>query len=679
MVTISSLFKEELLKYRPDFEIREGQLTMGSEVEKFLNSNENYFIEAGTGVGKSLAYLIPAAFWAIKNNQKVVVSTFSKALQNQLLEKDLPLVEEIFKAKGPLRIAMAKGRGNYVCLRRYNTAISASHDANTSSQMKLWDEGNDRERKKQLSEVAEYVNDGIGERDYIECPINLVWDMICSQRYNCLKYRCPWKKQCFINVAREEQADAHILIVNHALFFADLVLKPSGNSLLPEYTKVIFDEAHHIEDVIAESFAMEMSTFRIRNFSQLIVNANSSFGQAIRLNESFYEDVKELRRLLEEESTTFFNEMENFLLNSGTFSYRTEHVKETALYEKLNNLIKYIDAPEVGDILELSYEADGEKENITSAGYELLEDLKFLIAAQSDDFVYWMERDEEGSARLKASPIELANILELDLFNNAKALFTSATLTTGGSFAYIAERLGVKSYSQEICESPFEYNIQCLLLIPKQGLHPKSSDYNDYTIECCKKVLSQTKGRAFILFTSYSSLNYCYDKMYDWMEEEGLSHMAQGKGVSPFRLLEQFKQADNPVLFGTSSFWEGVDVQGDKLSCVIVTKLPFAVPSHPLEAARIDKLKNLGKNDFLEYSVPKAVIKFKQGFGRLIRSQSDRGVVVVLDTRIKLNSYGKYFLESLPDVSISNYLSEISNFLLNESLSTGEASSSNEC
>jgi len=665
MGTISSFFKEELLRHRPDFEIREGQLAMGLEVEKFLNSHENYFIEAGTGVGKSLAYLIPAAFWAIENKQKVVVSTFSKALQNQLLEKDLPLVEEIFKARGPLKVVMAKGRSNYICLRRYNSALNTVQDANISKQIKLW-EDNDKEKKQQLGEIVEYVNKGIGERDYIECPTNIIWDDICSQRYNCLKYRCPWKKQCFINSAREEQVDAHILIVNHALFFADLALKPSGSSLLPEYTKVIFDEAHHIEDVIAESFAMEMSSFRIRNFSQMIVNTHSSFGKAVRLNEGFYEDVKELRRVLEEESTTFFNELENHLLNSSTFSYRSEHVKETALHERLNSLIKYINAPEVGDILELSYEAEGERENIAAAGQELLADMDFLFSAQSNDFVYWIEKDEVGSARLKACPIEPANILEMNLFSDARALFTSATLATGGSFAYMAERLGVKSYCHKICESPFEYNKQCLVLIPRKGLHPKSPDYNEYIIECCKKILSQTRGRAFILFTSYSSLNYCYDKMHGWLEEEGLSPMAQGRGISPFRLLEQFKQAGNPVLFGTSSFWEGMDVPGDKLSCVIVTRLPFAVPSHPLEAARMNKLKDMGKNDFLEYSVPKAVIKFKQGFGRLIRSKKDKGVVVVLDTRIKLNAYGQYFLNSLPDVSISNYLSEISRFLLND-------------
>lgn len=666
MGTISSFFKKELLKHRPDFEIREGQLAMGLEVEKFLNSHENVFIEAGTGVGKSLAYLIPAAHWALVNKQKVVVSTFSKALQNQLLEKDLPLVEKIFKDKGPLKVVMAKGRGNYICLRRYNTALNTVYDANISKQIKLWEEENSQEKKQQLGAIVEYVNKGIGERDYISCPTNLVWDIICSQRYNCLKYRCPWKKQCFVNTAREEQADAHILIVNHALFFADLALKPSGNSLLPEYIKVIFDEAHHIEDVIAESFAMEMSTFRIRNFSQMIVNTHSAFGQAVRLNENFYEDVKELRKLLEQESINFFNKLESFLLNSSTFSYKSEHVKETSLPAKLNDLIKYINAPEVANVLELSYEAEGEKENIVAAGQELLADLDFLVSAQASDFVYWLEKDDEGSVKLKACPIEPANILEIDLFSHARALFTSATLAAGGSFAYIAERLGVKSYCQKICASPFEYNKQCLLLIPKKGLNPKSPDYNEYIIECCKKILPQTRGRAFILFTSYSSLNYCYDKMHGWLEEEGLDPMAQGRGISPFRLLEQFKKADSPVLFGTSSFWEGMDVPGEKLSCVIVTRLPFAVPSHPLEAARMNKLKSLGKNDFLEYSVPKAVIKFKQGFGRLIRSKNDRGVVVVLDTRIKLNSYGKYFLDSLPDVSISNYLSEISRFLMNE-------------
>lgn len=664
MDIINKYFTQELLKHRPDFEIREGQVAMGIEVEKYLCSQENYFIEAGTGVGKSLAYLIPAAHWSIEKSNKVVISTFSKALQNQLLEKDLPLVEGLFESMGPLKVVMVKGRSNYICLRRYNNELNNSHAPASSSQVKFWDDDAAHDlRKEQLSKIIPFVEADIGEKDYLDCPTNLVWDDICSQRYNCLKYRCPWKKQCFVNTAREEQANAHILIVNHALFFADLALKTSGNSLMPDYTKVIFDEAHHIEDVIAEAFAIEMNVFKIRNYSQMIVNPHGNLGRAIRLHESFYEDVKELRKVLEEESNSFFNEIDNLIMGSNTFSYKSEQVKENGLREKLRSLIKYLSAPEVADILELSYEAQGERENLVAAGNQLLTDLDFLITADSSEFVYWVEKDESGFARIKACPIEPASIFRIDLSNGTKALFTSATLATEGSFKYMAERLGVSSYCYKICESPFDFKRQCLLLIPRKGINPRSPDYNEYIIECCKKILSQTMGRAFVLFTSYTALNYCYDKMHEWFEEEGLSPMAQGRGVTPFRLLEQFKRLDNPVLFGTSSFWEGMDVPGETLSCVIVTKLPFAVPSHPLEAARMEKIKLLGRNDFLEYSVPKAVIKFKQGFGRLIRTRSDKGVVVVLDTRIKINTYGKFFLNSLPDVSISNYLSDIGPFL----------------
>ncbi|KUO50713.1 MAG: hypothetical protein APF76_15560 [Desulfitibacter sp. BRH_c19] len=671
MDIISNYFKEELLKHRPDFEIREGQLAMGIEVEKYLASQDNYFIEAGTGVGKSLAYLIPAAHWSIENSQTVVVATFSKALQNQLIEKDLPLVEELFKSIGPLRVAMVKGRSNYICLRRYNNALNNTQETASSNQVKFWDDDINDLKKEQLSQINAYVEKDIGEKDYLECATDLIWEDICSQRFNCLKYRCPWKKQCFVNTAREAQANAHILIVNHALFFADLALRTSGNPLMPDYAKVIFDEAHHIEDVIAESFAIEINGFKIRNYSQMIVNPYSNFGQAIRLHESFYEDVKKLRKALEEESNKFFNETGNLMMGANTFPYQSEHVKENGLREKISGLIKYLSAPEVGDILGLTYEAEGERENLVAAGNQLLADLEFLTSADSSEFVYWIEKDESGFARIKSCPIEPASILEMELFSDSKALFTSATLATEGSFAYMAERLGVNKYCYKICDSPFDFNKQCLLLIPRKGLNPRSPDYNEYIVQCCKRILSQTMGRAFVLFTSYSALNYCYDKMHEWFEEEGLTPMAQGRGISPFRLLEQFKKVDNPVLFGTSSFWEGMDVPGEKLSCVIVTKLPFAVPSHPLEAARMKKIKSLGRNDFLEYSVPKAVIKFKQGFGRLIRTRSDKGIVVVLDTRIKLNTYGKFFLNSLPDVSISNYLSDISQFLMDESATGG--------
>ncbi len=662
MDIITRYFKEDLLKIRPGFEIREGQVEMGLEVAKYLDSEENFFIEAGTGVGKSLAYLIPTSLWAINNNERIVIATYSKALQNQLLEKDLPLVQEMFAQEGPLKVSMVKGRANYICLRRLKSAVNNLLHESNLEQIRLWDD-EDPEKKRQLELVVEASEKGIGEKDFMDFSVDLIWDDICSQRFNCLKYRCPWRKKCFVNLARNEQANSHLIIVNHALYFADLALKSSGNSLIPKYSKVIFDEAHHLEDVIADSYAIEMNIFKIRSFSQLMINTLSDFGRAVRLEESIYNELKTLRKEVEETAVKFFEDINCLVANRNQITYGPEQIQDVGLTTALNNLIKYVEAPELTDILQLTSEAEGERENIVSAGKQLFDEIKFLTRADSPDYVYWAERDDLGYSVLKSCPIHPGNILQMDLFSELNALFTSATLTTYGSFKYMAERLGLENYSHKICLSPFNYKKQCLLLIPKKGVNPKSPDYNDYIVQCCKHILPQTSGRAFILFTSYSSLNYCYDKLYDWLISEGMEPMAQGRGLAPYRLIEKYKELDKPVLFGTSSFWEGMDVPGEKLTCVIVTKLPFAVPSHPVEAARMNKLKAVGKNDFIEYSVPKAVIRFKQGFGRLIRTCTDKGVVVVTDPRIKQSYYGKYFLESLPDVSQSSYLDDIGKFL----------------
>jgi ATP-dependent DNA helicase DinG len=661
MNPITKYFKEDLLRLRPDFEVRAGQLDMSLEVAKYLDSKDNYFIEAGTGVGKSLAYLIPAAHYALKNKEKVIVATYSKVLQNQLLEKDLPLVQELFKSKGPLKVSMIKGRVNYICLRRLKNALDTIISSKHNNQLKFWDKN--PQKKEQLLLIKEYSERGIGERDYIDCQTDLVWDDICSQRFSCLKFRCPWKKKCFLNVARNEQNNSHIIIVNHALFFADLVLKSSGNSLLPDYKKVIFDEAHHLEDVIADSYAIEMNIYKIRSFSQLIMNPFSLFGQAVRLDENAYSEISQMKKELDSKAELFFEKLNCFLTNSSHITYQAKQIQDNGLLGSFKALINYLEAPELADILQLTDEAEGDVENVIAAGKQLLEEIKFLIEAGSNDYVYWIERDDLGNIAVKACPINPGEILQLDLFSEVNALFTSATLAAKGSFSYIAQRLGVNKYSSKICSSPFNYKKQCLVLIPKRGLNPKSPDYNEYIIQCCRHILPQTRGRAFILFTSYSSLNYCYDKLYDWMLDEGLEPMAQGRGISPFRLIENYKKKNKPVLFGTNSFWEGMDVPGEKLSCVIVTKLPFVVPSHPVEAARMQRIKSQGQNDFIEYSIPKAVIKFKQGFGRLIRTSHDKGIVAVLDVRIKQYSYGKYFLESLPDVALSNNLTDIGDFL----------------
>ncbi|MEW6624688.1 MAG: helicase C-terminal domain-containing protein [Bacillota bacterium] len=661
MRSLERIYREDLLRLRPSFQIRQGQLDMAHEVHKFLESEDNCFIEAGTGVGKSLGYLIPAASWVLNNDKKVVIATYTKALQNQLIEKDLPLVQELFGKKNTLKVVMVKGRSNYVCLRRLRSisSLSAGEDFH---QLKLWSDNG--EKQSQLLQVMSEVESGVGERGEFAFSTSQVWDDICSQSLNCLRHRCPWKKQCFVQKARESLAQGQLLVVNHALFFADLAIKSEGSSLLPDYDKVIFDEAHHLEDVIAEAFGLEAGITRIRHFLNAFTNPFSNIGQAVRLNEGFYRDIMEKNKTIVEEAERIFREAGRMLKGAKVTSYPRELLEDSSLPDRLIALVKYVSGPEVSSILQLSFEGEAELENLVAAGSQLAEEIKFLFASNSEEYVYWLEEEEIGDyGKVRACPVEPGNILKEEFFSEVNAMFTSATLTIGGSFAYFAQRLGLVDYTSKICVSPFNFQEQCLLYIPEGGVNPKSPAYDDYIVKRCQEILLQSQGRAFILFTSYTSMNNCFMRLKDWLLAVGLEPMIQSRGITSYRLLELFKTSLRPVLFGTSSFWEGVDVPGEQLSSVIVTKLPFAVPTHPLEEARIKRLRLQGKNDFLEYSVPKAVLKLKQGFGRLIRTNSDTGIVAILDNRILQSFYGQYFLKSLPKVVISHDYLDIGRFL----------------
>jgi ATP-dependent DNA helicase DinG len=467
-------------------------------------------------------------------------------------------------------------------------------------------------------------------------------------------------------LAREQLADSQLLIVNHALFFADLALREAGYGILPAYERVIFDEAHHLEDVAASSFAVNMDYAKIRNYSLMVVSPNTKFGQALKTHPTLYHEVSAVRKEVEEKAAEFFAYLNSFCVDNYAKTYSQKQLEADDLSEGLKRLNQLLKRQELPDILQLDDEARMELENLINSGQVLLNELEFLLASSSGNHVYWAEKHHVSDLpNLKASPIELGELLGDKLFSEVPGFFTSATLSISGSFDFIANRLGISSYQEGICCSPFRFEEQALLYIPQKGVSPKESSYNDYLVECCRDLLDCAGGKAFILFTSYFSLQYCSLKLGEWLEHKGFSPLIQSKGTSPYRLVEEFKTLDNPVLFGTSSFWEGVDVPGDQLSMVVITKLPFMVPTHPLENARITRLEQGGGNGFTQYSLPKAVVRFKQGFGRLIRTKHDKGVVAVLDTRVKSTWYGKHFLRSLPAVDCTDRLERVSSFLNN--------------
>jgi ATP-dependent DNA helicase DinG len=344
------------------------------------------------------------------------------------------------------------------------------------------------------------------------------------------------------------------------------------------------------------------------------------------------------------------DELRKYLGNQNILRIKDPFLKNIKIVKIFEEIVKLISSESFGKSLNLSDEGTAELENLINNGREILADLTFLINVSNvNSYVYWCEKKSHtDEIILKSVPIMVNNILKEYLFENVTAVLTSATLSTGNNFDYISERIGLIDYKGLKLESPFDYKKNCLLFVPQKTVSPKSTNYYDFVTDKCREILKITKGNSFVLFTSYKAMNYCYDLLEDWLFDNGYQPFIQSIGESYNTTLQNYRASKNPVLFATNSFWEGVDVPGEKLSCVIITKLPFNVPTKPIEMARVERIRSQGCNDFLQYSVPKAVIRLKQGFGRLIRSTDDKGVVAVLDSRIIVTGYGKYFLNSLP-------------------------------
>lgn len=613
------------------YEYREQQLDMAVAVGEALKKKRPLIVEAATGTGKTLAYLIPA----LLSGKRVLVSTGTRALQEQLFHKDIPFLQKYLGMK--FEAVLLKGRRNYLCLERFEE-MKRNPSFRSVQDLQLWPEIQRWAVRTSSGDRAEV--DGMPD-DY---P---TWNDLSVGAESCLGSKCQFWEECFVQQARRDAQKADLIVVNHHLFFADLALRQGGRGeILPEVDAVIFDEAHNLEDVATDYFGMQVSNYRIREIVGDIERAldDDDVGGEV-------DRAEEAARELERASGKFFDKLKD-LIKEGR--YPLAEVMEQAeafaeqrrvfleLLKKLGLAVKAVDLGEVGQRL---------AERCEEIGFEL----ETILAQKDPSFAYIIERRDSGIF-LQASPIDLAMELRGRLLKTQESLiFTSATLATGGNFNYFKRRMGFGTTGKgalpvdELLLAPvFNYAEQSLLYVPHKLPAPHDPDFCKNVATIVEYLVKITEGNAFVLFTSYMNMRDVHSRLVDKLEYPVLLQGERSKR----ELLESFRNTPHSVLFATSSFWEGVDVEGESLSLVIIDKLPFASPSDPLMRARLDLVDERGGNSFAEISLPTAAITLRQGFGRLIRSAEDTGVVAILDSRIAHKRYGSYFLKSLPPAPV---------------------------
>jgi ATP-dependent DNA helicase DinG len=616
------------------YEHRRGQLEMAEMVHAAFEGHHHAILEAGTGTGKTLAYLVPA----ICSGRRVVISTATKSLQEQLYQKDIPFLQKHFAPN--LKVAVMKGRSNFLCVAKMNAMadqalLKGMDELDAFQQIKQW---------AKLTETGDRA-----ELTFLPDDSDL-WTRLDARRDTCSGQKCPSFNPCFVTGMHQRAKDADLIIVNHHLFFADLALKQDDfGSILPEYSAVVFDEAHEMEDVASDYFGRQISNFR---FDELARDAD----QTLRLLHLGTPGLLRRTQRIRERSRAFF---EMFPPRDGRYPF-SRNEREAFLeqhreaYDDLASALKGFET----ECAAMTQKPE-EILRIARRSFEIRQELTFLFESNERNFVYWYERRNKG-VFLAATPIDVSQILREKLFEQFDTVvLTSATLTVGNRFEFIRHRLGLDHAKERELPPEFDYEKQAMLYLPQNMPDVRNPAYTAKAADEIVNLLETSQGRAFCLFTSYSQMNELFERVRTRVPFPLLLQGTSPRSV----LLERFKNTPGAVLFATASFWQGVDVPGEQLSCVIVDRLPFAVPSDPIVAARVAALQEDGRNAFAEFQVPEAVLALKQGFGRLIRTKTDRGVLALLDNRIQRMAYGKIFLESLPKYKMTTSLAEVSRFL----------------
>ncbi len=665
-----------LAKSSLHYEHRPGQIKMAEAVQSALADKRHLIVEAGTGTGKTLAYLLPALRYARETQQRVIVSTGTKNLQEQLYFKDIPFLESLLNPKtggeqyGPLRVCYMKGRANYVCKQklyalRDSPLLSGLEEIEQFHHIRTWEEHTETGDRAELTHLPE---------------TSQLWHKLDARTEACLGTTCPDWEQCYITSMRRKALESDLIIVNHHLFFADLKIKQEAAGapdagILPDSSAVIFDEAHELEDIASNYFGVALSQTRIDELTRDIEATLKSRQSSNSAIESACAILKDRGKMFFASLPTTdyqplgrmpFDDRAGFLESSGD-SYLAAVNALTRVSGELDQ-IKGVD----------------ETKGLLRRTHDIRDHLRFLLESTDPNTVFWIERRASAGVRalargpaqqihitqLQATPIDVSGMLTTSLFDvYPTVVLTSATLTVapaaGSSatpFTHITQRLGLAHQRELTVPSHFDYSTQALLYLPPNMPDPREPDFFLHAAERIRRVLELSRGRAFVLFTSYAAMRQMHDRLCAELPFPLLLHGTAPRHV----LLQQFRDTPNAVLFGTSSFWQGVDVAGEQLSCVIIDRLPFAVPTDPVVKARMELIESAGGKPFFELTVPAAVITLKQGFGRLIRSLSDRGVLMLLDPRMQRQRYGRIFLDSLPPYRLTQSIEDVEAFFATE-------------
>ena len=630
------------------FECRPQQIAMAEAVGRVFDSEHHLIIEAGTGTGKSLAYLIPAILWAVKHNKKVVVSTHTKTLQEQLLYHDIPLIHE--KLKIPFRYALCLGNENYLSLRRLKRASQAGLFTMV-------------EEDKQMVAIFDWVNETpTGTKGNLPFePLPSVWEDVGRQKDLCLGKNCETHNTCFYFKEKKRWFGAHLLIVNHHLFFANVA---SSGAVLPRFDAVIFDEAQNIEESATSFLGLKISNSYLYYFLDRLYHSRTRKGLLSRIKHDYVLHLRNQVGVVRKAVETFFTRIvEEYGKKDRVLRIYKPVSIENAIYFPMKELYESLKN------FEGMVQSEEDRIEITAAANRCMEfnnSIPAFLNQDLDGYVYWLEINEKkkfSRVVLQGVPINAAEELQEQVFSKiGRVVLTSATLTTHKSFDFIRERIGFDAQEQSILGSPFDYPNQALLYVSADLPEPSETmeKYASAMAKRCGELVEISEGRTFILFTSYALMDQVYDRLQHLSSK--FSFLKQGE-IPTGQMIQRFKKTSG-VIFGTNSFWQGVDIPGDALKSVIITKLPFDVPSEPLTEARIEDLRRRSIDPFSHYQIPRAIIQMRQGFGRLIRKQSDTGVVSILDSRIARRGYGKQFLDSLPACEVVEDLMQVKNFFL---------------